>query len=730
MTTRKLIIVSNRLPVNLRKSESGWELGPSSGGLVTALAGIEGALEFQWVGWVGADVPDHELDAVKKIYAEGAQYQPVFLAASQIDHFYNGFCNSVVWPLFHYLPSLVDFSLPYWDEYKRVNEQFCEAILPLCDDDTMVWVHDYHLFLLPQLLRKAKPNLRIGFFLHIPFPSSEIYRLLPVREELLRGMLGSDLIGFQTHEYSRHFASTSLRVLGVEATVNEVQYEGRRVSFGSYPVGINPANFVDTLKTPEIEPHRAQLQKTYAKRKIILGVDRLDYSKGLPHKLEAFQLFLEQYPQWRGKAVLVQVAIPSRTHVPEYQRLKSHVDQLVGQINGRFGNAEYMPIHYIAHEVNRHELCALYEAADVCLVTSIRDGMNLVSFEYAACQKERCGVLILSEFCGAAHSLGSAFFINPWDPADVAKALDAALNLEEGKRKVRALHNFNYVKDFSSINWARRLLRDLESGEGTEINLATDLRTSYLALKRQFLDSRFRILLLDYDGTLTPFRGDPAKNEPSSTLVEILNRLGSNRKNRVYLMSGRRQEELNRWFGQLPIGLAAEHGMFVRDIESNDWQQAQETSGDWIEMVRNILDDYTKRTPGSLIEQKAASIAWHYREADGRFGEWQSHELMIHLEQTLANLPVAVVQGHRLVEVRPQGVNKGSFARSTLNGLAKDQQATVLCFGDDRTDEEMFLALPPKAWSCRVGNRRTMARYYLHNPDEVLEILSDLSALA
>lgn len=722
----KLIVVSNRLPIALKRNRKGWDVEVSGGGLATALAGLRDELDFLWVGWPGTVVrKDDQLKLCQKL-KKTYKCHPIFLRTSQVDRFYNGFCNSVIWPLFHYLPSRVDFSLPYWDEYKAVNQQFADEILKVCEENTTIWIHDFHLFLLPALLRKKRPDLKIGFFLHIPFPSSEIYKLLPVREELLQGILGSDLVGFQTHDYVRHFGSTCLRVLGMETTPTEVHYEDRRVLIGCYPIGINAKEFISRIHDTEVIKSLSRLEKTYKAQTVILGVDRLDYIKGLVQKFNAFEFFLEQYPKFRGKVVLVQIAVPSRMNVRAYDRLKQELDQITGKINGRFGTPGYVPIHYFAQSVDSNELHALYQLADVMLITSIRDGMNLVSLEYTACQSDRHGVLVLSEFAGAANALSQALIVNPWDFQEVANNLHRALTMEKSERVKRTTHNLKYVRDFHSFAWAGGFIRDLQQGATTGLRQAKDLKASFITLKRKYSASKDRLLFLDYDGTLVPFVRNPADAHPGKKLISLLTQFSESGRTEVQLISGRPKEILSQWLDGLRVGLSAEHGMFYKSLDQGSWVRMNKESDDWMGSVEPILQDYTRRVPGSLVEKKESSLSWHYREADPEFGNWQAHELAIHLDHTLSNLPVAVVQGNKVVEIRHQGISKGTIVKYILETRPKIPDI-ILCFGDDRTDEDMFASLPSSAWTCRIGNSHTQAKYFLERHEEAIEILEELA---
>ncbi|MCB0308730.1 MAG: bifunctional alpha,alpha-trehalose-phosphate synthase (UDP-forming)/trehalose-phosphatase [Bdellovibrionales bacterium] len=726
MKDEDLYVVSNRLPVQVEKKVDHWDVRATTGGLASALEGIKSEIKFSWFGWPGVSVEKGDEEKISSLL-NPLDHIPVFLEEHQIKQFYDGFCNSVLWPLFHYLPGRVDFDLPYWDEFKKVNEQFAQQLISQCHQNAKVWIHDYHLFLLPKLLKDARPDLRIGFFLHIPFPSSEIYRLLPVRKDILEGILGSDLIGFHTVDYARHFASSCLRVLGVELTPTEIHYNGRTIFYGSYPIGINIRQFRDILKDPVLDTFRLSIRERYKDLRVLLGVDRIDYTKGLPLKLKAFEIFLDKYPEWQKKVILIQVAVPSRMKVKEYRQIKAEVDELVGRINGRFGDAEYSPIQYIAHDVSFEEMCALYEQADAMLVTSIRDGMNLVSLEYVACQKDRHGVLIMSEFAGAAQSLGGAIVINPWDAKQTAEAMHHALTMNETEKGARALQNYTYVNDFPSIGWANRFIRDLGSEDWKTIKAPTDLMVDFLALKKEFESKKHRLLLLDYDGTLVPFYKEPEDAKPTVRLLKIMESISERSQNQIYIISGRSEIDLDQWFGHLNIGLAAEHGLMTKYYGSREWTQRQSVSLDWMPMVEKILIQHAKHVPGSFVEKKKSALVWHYRQTEEQFGKWQALELSLHLEQILANLPVSVVGGNKIVEIRPHGVDKGSWVRELFERNAMES-SFVLCAGDDRTDEDMFEVLPSGAWSCKIGQYAdTKANYYLKSSLELVDLLEEIS---
>ncbi|KAM9936279.1 hypothetical protein OXX80_004176 [Metschnikowia pulcherrima] len=472
MAEGKVLVVSNRLPVTItRKNDGSYDYAMSSGGLVTALQGLKKSTEFQWLGWPGLEIRADEQDKVNEDLMDKFKCTAIFLSDALADLHYNGFSNSILWPLFHYHPGEMNFDESAWAAYIEANRQFAAKIAPQVDDNDMVWVHDYHLMLLPQMLRAqlghSKKNVRIGFFLHTPFPSSEIYRILPVREEILKGVLSCDLIGFHTYDYARHFLSSVARIVpGVKTVPNGIEYEGRSISVGAFPIGIDVDKFTEGVKKDSVQERIASLKKKFGDCKVIVGVDRLDYIKGVPQKLHAFEVFLTENPEWIGKVVLIQVAVPSRGDVEEYRSLRANVNELVGRINGKFGTVEFVPIHYLHKSIPFEELISLYYVSDVCLVSSTRDGMNLVCYEYIACQQANKGALILSEFAGAAQSLNGAMVVNPWNIDELSEAIKESLTLPEEKKTINFNKLFDYISKYTSAFWGEHFVRELHKLQG------------------------------------------------------------------------------------------------------------------------------------------------------------------------------------------------------------------------------------------------------------------------
>ncbi len=455
---RPLLVVSNRLPVRVERQGDDWLVVPSAGGLATALRGLDE--QPLWIGWPGAEIDAASRDAVRDRLREQG-LAPVHLSADEERLYYRGFCNTALWPLFHYFTSSVSYDEQEWCAYVAVNERFAAVVADHAPPGARVWVHDFHLMLLPALLRKARPDLEIGFFLHIPFPSSEVYRLLPRREELLEGLLGADHLGFHTSDYARHFRATCVRVLGLDMEWDGIQLPGRRIGIGVHPIGIDTAHFAALAAQPRTVELYHEYRQRFGARRVVLGIERLDYTKGVGLKLEAFERFLAADPSRVETTALLQVLVPSRLDHPDYQILKSQIEETIGRINGTFGRPGLVPVHYLHRSLDPEELVALYRCAAVCLVTPVRDGMNLVAQEFVACQAAASplpdcdGALVLSEFAGAAHTLGSALLVNPWHRDQVAEAIAAGLEMDHPERRHRILAMNRSVQAMDCNVWAR-----------------------------------------------------------------------------------------------------------------------------------------------------------------------------------------------------------------------------------------------------------------------------------
>jgi trehalose 6-phosphate synthase/phosphatase len=735
----RLIVISNRLPFSIKPGTASgkYETTPSAGGLVSALSSYierrtaeDAEFECVWVGWPGSTVPPADEEAVRTLCKRDHGAHPVFLTDTAMDAFYHGFCNSTLWPLFHYFPSYAGYSEDEWATYQRVNLTFCQTALEVIRPGDVVWVHDYHLLLLPKMLRERTENVQIGFFLHIPFPSFEIFRYLPTRwrRELLEGMLGSDLIGFHTHDYTQYFLRSVFRTLGFEHNLGEITLGAELRRAEAFPIGIDFQRFMDTARSDEVIELRQQLEVGLRGKKVIFSVDRLDYTKGLLHRLRGYECFLESYPEWRGQVVFVLTVVPSRGEVEQYQRMKHELDELVGQINGAFGSVDWVPIIYQYRALGFTEMVALYALAPIALITPLRDGMNLVAKEYLASKPDGSGVLILSEMAGAARELGEALLINPNHRGEIAEALREALELplEEQVRRNRPMQE--RLLRYDAKHWVSNFLGSLERVKGRQGKLATHHLAGALReeLLTRYRGARRRLILLDYDGTLVPFAPQPHLASPDPSLLLLVKHLAEDPLNRVFIISGRDRATLDAWFAGIRLEIIAEHGAWLRN-GAGEWRLLKPLARAWKAHLAPLIQLYVDRVSGSLLEEKDYSLAWHYRRADPELGAMRAKELIDELVSYTANFDVQVLEGKKVVEVRNSGVNKGAAARECVASVEPD---FIFAAGDDQTDEDLFRALPKSAFTVRVGIPHSHASYHLRDHLEVREVLEALVGAA
>ncbi len=706
----------------------------SVGGLVTGIGSYLQSLgksssekaEYLWIGSPGPPVPKQMTVELNKIALTNFHAYPVILPKTTLDKFYLGLCNKTLWPLFHYFPTYTTYDEDHWEHYRIVNDVFCDAALKNLKADDVVWIHDYHFMLLPELIRKKLPKISIGFFLHIPFPSYEIFRLLPAewRTQLLNGLLGSDLIGFHTYDYTQYFLRCVSRMLGYEHDLGRIQLEDRMVKADTFPMGIDFDKFNRASSLQAVKSECEQLQRKLSGLRVILSVDRLDYSKGIVHRLRGYAAFLENNPSWRAKVVLLCVVVPSRIGVEHYRQMKSQVDELIGEINGQFGTIHWTPIIYQYKYLPFEALTALYSVSDVALVTPLRDGMNLIAKEYIATRVDKTGVLILSEMAGAFRELGEALIINPNSVEEIAASIKRAIEMTvpEQTRNMDLMQA--RIKQYDIKRWAEDFMENLREIRNEQLTMEARILNKSITdeLIDNYRKSKHRLLLLDYDGTLVPFADYPELAKPTEELLHVLVTPSQDVLTDVVLISGREKKDLDAWFAALNIGLVAEHGAWIRP-RGEDWRMIKPLVNDWKARILSILRTFSDRLPGSYTEEKDYSLAWHYRRADPEFASIRSKELIDDLVQLTANIDLQILPGNKVVEIRNAGVNKGAAA---LHWLSQTKYDFILAIGDDWTDEDIFRVLPENAYSIRVGMNQSRARFNLYNHLEVINLLRKL----
>jgi trehalose 6-phosphate synthase/phosphatase len=720
-----LIIVSNRLPVSVKKTNGKLEFYPSIGGLATGLAGYATNRRNKWIGWPG--VASEEVTETEKlqIVAELKKHNcyPVFLSRKQLDDYYNGYSNSILWPLFHEAPvsgKAQSQKDTYWKSYRKVNAAFAEATLALSRKGSRIWVHDYQLLLLPALLRRERPDDKIGFFLHIPFPTAPNFTGLKYGEALVAGMLGADLIGFHTKGYVENFLESCQQYDVGVVQDKEIILQGRVARATDFPMGIDYEKYARAAKTRSVRNELAKLRLKYLGLKVILTVDRLDPTKGLVERTRAYQELLRQNPSLKRKVVMVMLAVPSRTDIDEYKKLRQKLEKLVAEVNEEFGTRRWKPIEYLYQSMPFPQLAALYQRADVAFIVPLRDGMNLVAKEYLASKPKQNGVLVLSKTAGAAQELKEAVQVDPARPQSLVRGLTRALTMPEHELKNRVNSMQDLLSTATVQTWAGGFMKTLrKSGPRNNLRTPSLSKPRIKAIIAAFNASASRTIFLDYDGVLTPFADIPAAARPTKALKLLLKKLAARAK--VVIVSGRPRSELEAWLGDLGATLIAEHGAVTLAADKKRWH-VTDMDLSWKQRILLILEKYAALTPGAFVEEKDYSLVWHYRKAK----TYYAHKNLVILKRML--VPIArlhdlnVQQGNMILEVRPQSIHKGTAASSQL----KDNTEFVLAIGDDFTDEDMFASMPPHAFTIKVGAGRTAARYRAKNVSEVLALLKKL----
>lgn len=730
---KKLIIASNRLPFKIEKRNGSYEISISSGGLVSALKSFIGSYKDQYeIVWVGC--PDFNLDTWKEnqhaFHKNDFQIHPVFVHNKKEKKlYYNGFSNSSIWPLFHYFPSFAEFKDEQYAAYKKVNRLFTDEILKIAKPDDVIWIHDYHLMLLPAMVRQHAPDTQIGFFLHIPFPSHEIYKLLPQswREELLHSLIKADLVGFQTKEYVNHFLFTVSYFLGIEHTQGKLFFNGHLCSVGDYPISINFNKFFDAYNAVSVSKGRKTLTEKYKNTQLIFSVDRLDYTKGILNRLLAFEKLLEENTDYKEKVIFILNVVPSRDAISKYSQRKKIIEENIGRINGKHGNVDWQPIIYQYRHLSFSQLLTFYTSCQVALVTPLRDGMNLVAKEFVASRADRKGVLILSEMAGAANELEMAIIVNPTDINKLKESLIKALEMPLKEQARRMMIMQGVITENNVDYWLKNYMKDLDIIQGENKQLHTNVLSfeAKNTIFNQYKSADKRLLLLDYDGTLTDFATLPEQAFPSNHLMALIKTLSEIRNNKLCIISGRKAEDLEKWFGHLNIILVAEHGCTYKLPYQKSWLQMANLDLTWKGKVKELLQKLVLSYPGSFIEDKIYSLAWHYRSAEAVVDAQIFIDINKKLSAINSTNSFKVIQGNKVLEIKSSNMNKGL---ATMKLLSSDSFDFVMAIGDDTTDEDMFEVLQEQSHvTIKVGLDKSKAQFNLIGITNVISFLDQLA---
>jgi len=725
---KRLIIVSHLIPIEkyidgkpfLKVRHSRF-----ADGIKNYLGGRNSDQAFNSAIWIGCADFDERMwhdNFDEEFSNKMIEIRPIFFAKDIYHKFYQGFSKSTLWPLFHYLPSFIEYDNDTFAAYEAVSKTYLQEISSVIRPGDTVWINDYQLLLLPGMLREQNPNLEIGFFLHTPFPSYEIFRLLHTtwKKKILEGILGADLIGFYGHQYVQHFLDNVHRILQLEPNFYNIPIRDRTVKADVFPAGIDFNKFHSAMNLPEVIGIKNKIRQDLAGKKILMSLGGLDYTDGMLHRLKGIERFLKKYPLYSGKIVVVIIIIPCSRPSLKFKEMKQMIEEAVGKINGTYSTLEWQPIIYRYTNLTFNELAAIYEISDVGLVTPLREGLTLIAKEYVAAKSEN-GVLIVSEWASATYDLADAVLVNPMDEDELADKINEALQMpaEIQKNKIKLLQR--KVRQHSPGQWINDFFLQLFDIK----KLQHDRERKYLTdglemiLLNEYQEATSRLILLDYDGTLVPFTDDPQKAYPDEDLLRLLEDLTTDDKNDVTIISGRNSVTLLTWLGHLHLNLISEHGAGLR-LKNGDWKFAN-LDNSWKPTVYAVLESFVKRTPGSFVEEKSSTLVWHYRAVELALGAIRSRELIEKLSRSISNTQLQIIDGNKVIEVKPLGIDKGSSAKTLLRENSYD---FIMAFGDDKTDEDLFKEFKNKGYTIKIGGEETAAQYYLSDQKEAIRLLN------
>ncbi|MFT3741367.1 MAG: bifunctional alpha,alpha-trehalose-phosphate synthase (UDP-forming)/trehalose-phosphatase [Gammaproteobacteria bacterium] len=716
----RMVIVSNRLPITVSKTPAGKLLiKQSSGGLVAGLGEIHQGSKALWIGHSGVFPSDPGYSNLKAQLTE-QRLISVDLSEAEYEAYYNGACNSTIWPLFHYFPETAQFKSESWQAYQAVNQKFAETVLANIKPTDQVWVHDYQLMLLPGLLREAMPNLSIAYFHHIPFPSSEVFCIMRSRIEVLKGLLGADIIGFHTYDYLRHFLVSVTRLLGCSSYLNEIHYRHRRIRLIAEPLGVD-VRMIQQQKEPNHKASSSKLMTKLNDQIVMLGIDRLDYTKGIPERLFAFKQFLKKHPEFVGKVTLIQICVPSRIDLSSYKKIRAQVERLVGEINGEFGSPTYTPIHYLYRSFPPEDIIRFYKLAHIALVTPLRDGLNLVCKEYVAARSDKDGIVILSEMAGAAAEMGEAILVNPYDIDSVVQAIYQAVTMPPEERKNRMEKLRKRIIQFDNLVWMRSFMESWKEAVRLSHAHSVLFKTKIQEKLYKIIEnSRRSFIFLDYDLLK---KDKKLLRDCEKLFSELL---------RIYpieltLISDKSPSVFPNHLTKLPLNLVAEHGAMIRLNHAPKKWQAQVGVDDFLAVesdVNRLIENYSQHVPSAHIEHKPHSLIWSYKGADVN----AARELFTALGHLLENTHFSVLPGKKSLEVHHRSANKGYAVEYVLRNLHWGPEDVLITIGDNTTDEEMYRVFPQYNIPIHVGRSNLFARYHLNGLSELYTWLSHLNS--
>jgi len=722
--SQRLVFCSAQLPFAVRKHKGHYTLQEKIGGVASAVGSVYQAYDSVWFG--NLDLPPRiqaKSKAAIQHLAQQHQCHAILCKDPQLQKAADTFCENTLWPLFHYRPESTSFEESGWLAYEAFNKAYFEVLRKQLQPTDTIWIHDYQLMLLPGLIRKEFPDISIGFFLHTPFPSFEVFRLLPWRRQILTAMLGADLVGFHIYEYTRHFHSCLFRILGLEVKLGSVVSGDRLVHTDAFSLGVDFKTFSQIRKSEAYEQAVEKLQEQAQGCQTVLSIDRLDPTRGILEKIDTIEGLLEQHQEMRGKVVFLLRTFEG-SHTPTLRQYARDVEARITACNRRFGRKHWVPVLHEHAQGDRTEVAALYNCADVLLVGSLRDGMNLIGKEYVAARQSDRGVIVLSEFAGGARELGEAILINPHDRDGCIGSLAAALTMPPRRQATTFARMKQRQQRNTALNWSVTFLESLRHVKMRQVTIHSHSFNARAAAKvsAAYRTTKQRLLLFDYNGTLVPVPRDGRTKPPPPALLDLLARLARERNNRVAIITDNSRPLIEHWFEKHPVDLiACSDAAFRRD---HKWTEAPELATAWQEDARPILEKYVIRTPGSYIDEKRYALIWHFENAEKELGEVRARELLEDLRSFAGMENLQVNELGRLIEIRNAETHKASMLRNYLDDHAYD---FIFAVGDDQSNEAMFEILPQDACTVRIGSTLTSARYNLPDHARLLAFLNEIA---
>lgn len=719
----KICIVSNRLPITIVKKDGKFHLECSNGGLATALKTVYENKNSIWIGWPGIITDDEEEQRIITELLRPLRLVPVFLSYKEWDGFYNGFSNNLLWPIFHYHPSYSNFDKENWLLYQQVNKKFAQIVQSHCKENDLVWLHDYQLMLVPQYLKHSF----ISYFHHIHFPPKEIFNIIPWRIDILKGLLECKHLVFQTQNDANNFIDTCNSYHKYLFNKDCLLENNLDYKISAHPISIDAENFKNLLEKSEVVSNYRKLSRIYSNEKVIISVDRLDYCKGLLERLKAIDSLLEENPQYIEKVTFVMIVVPSRMNVGPYENHKLLVDQWVGKINSKYSSGGWRPIQYFYQQFTPEQLVNFYALADICLITSLRDGLNLVSKEYIACRKEDTGTLILSEMAGAANELNYAIKVHPYDIDQIKDAILYALDISPEEAQLRMRDLKERVFSYTIHEWLFQIFEEVKAlYPSIKINNQKSANLQILhAIKLKFTHSQKRLFLLDYDGCLRQLEKEANHALPTAEVFQVLQSLSDLPNTEVYVVSGRKHEELDEWLGHLPIHLIAEHGNAMKQ-KNSQWIFNETLTEDVKTLLNDLIYKYQALLKGSYCENKVGGFCFHFGNCSRELQKIYVEEFYSDLINVIdeKELPLNCYINASSIEVIPWNINKGNGLKKWVDFRSED---FILSAGDEETDEDMFRVLPKSAFTFKIGHNKSIARYRMDEIEKFIQFLHQIS---